>query len=834
MANDKSRILPREWCMKSLRILLSLLVALLLALPAVVCAQSSDEGKVSGNYNIHQTLELGWQQTSRDGNQGTYGTFVNLNDGFRVFEHTLQMRSLNHQGTWFDNLFASSFGYGGDPNNATRLRISKNKWYNFNASFRRDYQRWDYDLWANPLNAPNTCVSGTTNCPNGINIAFPADTAINFSPHTLDTVRRNSDFNLTIAPQSRLPLRLGYNRLVWEGPTLSSIHGLVDALLFQKVRGIQDTYQIGFDVRAIPRTVISYTQYLQNYKQDYTVIDQNLAQVFGFNTPFARTLYFPLAAIDPVTGTTQVDIGLPPNTSAFTTTAPQRANPNANSYTFYGSGSIDPVTGVLINPGPRTNPTTNFFPTENLSLQSSYFKNLDFVAHFAYSNSQVDSFWNEQGIGRGRGPTSPTASGTRKGTDELTGPGANNRVAVNGDAAITWRIADRILVSDNFRYNTFRLPGFFDSTETAYVGLTNSLNSALNLASPIVIAQVIGGELDYVIKTNLVDVAVDLTRHLGGHIGYRYTDRASTHKHIGPDPETGEIEVLEIFSVPLHEHGGVLGLWARPRSDLRLNFDLELSTSSNACESTDPNCALGQATITRLSPNHLQHYNFRTRWTPRSWLALNGSVNILETRNNQLDSTDPNFANLPINLQHNRNFGFGASISKSSNWALDFGYNYNAVFSRTSMCFDASPLVSGVTLIPGGCPPDMQSQGQAYRTPSTFEDLTHDFFVNASIKPVKRVSFSAGYDVLSVSGTGLLLGAYTAPVTSATVPLSSLGPQDYTYHRPSLGMAVELSKELTWKTNWRYYDYSENAQSGPTLPRGFTGHVVDLALRYAF
>jgi len=832
----------REWLMKPIRYFLSVTAMLCLVLPAMMLAQSSfsfdmspppdpTEGKIQDNYLIHQSLEMGWQATSVGGNEGTYGTFVNLNDGFRVFEQTLQMRSLNHKGTIFDNLWASSFGYGGDPNNATRLRMSKNKWYDFNASFRRDYQRWDYDLWANPLNPPNITAAGTPNA------AFPAETAIDFSPHTLDTVRRNSDFNITLLPQSRVSFRLGYNRTVLEGPDLTSIHGFADALLYDYVRGIQDTYQIGVDVRAIPRTTISYTQFIQNYKQNSAVVDQNLAQVFGFNTPYGRSLYNPLATIDPVTGTSQVDIGLPistfanqPCSSPFTGT---HANPTCSTYTFYGSGSI--VNGVLVNPGPRTNPTSNFFPTEQLSVQSTYFKNVDFVAHGAYSNSQEDWSWNELGVGLGRGPTGSTVR-----TDQLTGPGANNRVDVNGDAAITWRATDRIRISDTFVYNNFRLPGSWNETETTYAGVTNSLNSAL-AASPVVALSAINNYLDMKVKSNLVDVGVDLTRRAGGHIGYRFTDRRwSDRDFLNGALATTGADTADTGNgfVPIHENSGLLGLWARPKDNLRMNFDLEVMTSSANCSAAQasvtpgvPGCTPGQATITRMSPNHLQHYNFRTRWTPQPWLTLTGSVNILESRDNQSASS---LVSLPINLQHNRNYGFAATISKSSNWSVDFGYNYSDVFSTTAICFAASPLAPGT--VTSACPADMQSQGQPFLNPSNYSDLTHDGYVNAMLKPFRRVTFRAGYDIMSVSGNGLLLATYTNPVTTAAVPLSSLGTQDYIYHRPSLGMDIELSKAFTWKTNWRYFDYNEGAQNpfAPTLPRSFTGHVVDLALRYAF
>ena len=72
------------------------------------------------------------------GNLNNYNTFENLSSGFRLFDYTVDMRSINHQGIFFDNLSFSNFGYGGDPNDVSRLRIEKNKWYDFRALYRRD------------------------------------------------------------------------------------------------------------------------------------------------------------------------------------------------------------------------------------------------------------------------------------------------------------------------------------------------------------------------------------------------------------------------------------------------------------------------------------------------------------------------------------------------------------------------------------------------------------------------------------------------------------------------------------------------------------------------
>ena len=155
------------------------------------------------------------------GNQNTYDTFENLGSGLRLFNFNFEMRSLDHHGFFFDTLSLSSFGYGGDPNDVTRLRIEKNKWYDFRLLFRRDKNFWDYNLSANPYNpaALNPAGSLTTGCyvgpptaafPQGAP-AFCSNPAVaqNNSLHDLDLVRRMQDYDLTLLPQSEGPRAAG-------------------------------------------------------------------------------------------------------------------------------------------------------------------------------------------------------------------------------------------------------------------------------------------------------------------------------------------------------------------------------------------------------------------------------------------------------------------------------------------------------------------------------------------------------------------------------------------------------------------------------------------------
>ena len=200
----------------------SLLVALcllafatfLLALPASVHGQEQ-EGVNTGNYNIKQSVEFGYRFVSNSGDQNTYDTLINLSQGFRLLDFSTEMTSLDHHGTFFDRLFFYNSGYGGDPQNASRLQIAKHGWYDFSAQFRRDENTFNYSLLANPLNPTTPAFA---NAPAGFT------PIISSSPHLYNTRRKMQDYDLLLLPQSRVRFRVGYSRNSDEGPELSTIH----------------------------------------------------------------------------------------------------------------------------------------------------------------------------------------------------------------------------------------------------------------------------------------------------------------------------------------------------------------------------------------------------------------------------------------------------------------------------------------------------------------------------------------------------------------------------------------------------------------------------------
>ena len=803
----------RGWPMKAnyspLRCLF-LLVALVLwrSLPAL--AQDADkppEGIESGNYNMKQTAEFGGRWTDFTGNQAVYDTFVNLRSGLRLLDYTLEMRSLNHQGWLFDNFYLTNLGYGGDPNNVTRVRAYKNKWYNFTSTFRRDYTYWDYNLLANPLNL-NTPVP---NAPAGFS------PVVVLSPHRQGLVRRLSDYSMTLLPQSRLRFRLGYSRNIQEGPSFSSFHEGTEALLFQPWKTTVNSYEIGVDLKFLPRTNISYDQFFHYYKGDTTWVDQNLT--------------FPLA------NGTPVDLGLPFNTTAgqpcgspFNASPPGTVNPGCNGYLGYmRQGRV------------RTN-----FPTEQLSFQSNYFKAFDLSGRFVYSSSDKNVFgFNE--ILNGLVTRTNLVNRTE------TGPVVGQRVSVSADFGATWHVTNKFRVVDMFRFAHFRLPGQWAFTECSFYGTSLTSGTTFFAATtplpascfpppnsaggtpphklssaPDIAVGISSLLLKQDLKNNLFEVEYDFTRRFGGRLGYRFRHRMI----FDSDFESGTFVFFPNFqnsralpkpftaltcpagnnqadgsclitptpqfdSMPteINESSGLLGIWARPTDALRLSFDMELMSADNA--------------FTRISPRQWQRYKLRANYKPMNWVSFAVVTNILESHNN-VSSIN--------NLQHDRSYGFSATFEPNERFAFDIGYNYDDIFSQIDICYVSSTAPAGLSKCPGSSVLVQQL--------SFYNSTDHYGYFNTMWKPFKRLTTNIGYAITSATGNALILTPNAPP-----------GPLQYNYHKPYAGFALRIYRGLSWKADWNYYGYNEKETLVPVDfagPRDFRGNLVTLAVRYAF
>lgn len=763
-------------------------VLFLLCLGANAQNATGKEGVENGNYNYQGSFEFGYRFVNTNGSDAVYNTFVDQRQGLRLFDETLSMRSLDHQGFLFDNLFLSSFGWGGDPENATRLRISKNKWYNFNANFRRDQNVWDYNLLANPLNPTNPFIQ------------------LNDSPHQMRTVRRMYDYNVTIMPQSAVRFRLGYTRNNMEGPAFSTIHEGTDALLFQNTRTLLDGYQAAVDIKLLPRTSISYDQFLQYYRGDTSWADRNLTFQLSDLSPVDAGLIYNATAGQPCSNT--------PATIFNPSTTPPTLRGTCNGYQGYS----------------RFAPVRVSYPVEQLTLQSSYFRRLDLSARGSYSSSdsKVDNF-AEDFLG--------LISRTAQRAFTVGANSRSKRVVANADFGATYNVTEKLRISDDFRFSYFRIPGSSDQNTLSFFNGSSPasmLNPAFlydpaicpptcpvhSASSPAdVNARLFSRFLGQDSKYNTVEVEYDFSRMFTARVGYRYGTREINESILAlatelfypsnalrGDCATGTANAdgtcnfagivdQDAEVVNVHEHSALFGLAFHPSNALRINYDMELFSGDNS--------------PTRITPRNLQRYKGRVQYKAREWAGVSGSVNVLESRNNVTDV---------LHREHDRNYGFALTLNPMPRFGFDFGYDYDDIFSTTNICyvFASTP--------PAGNPPCPASGGQFVGGLSLYENKINFGYANFTFQPIKRVTTRMGYSLTSSSGNTSIL----APIAN------TLGPLGINFHRPTASVDVALMHGFTWRTAWNYNDYNEKSIAFPLPRRDFQSNAATLSLRYEF
>ncbi len=742
-------------------------------------APAESQGIESGGYEIRQTIELGGHLAGISGNASLWSTYVNLDSGPRLLEQSLDMHSIAHTGLLFDELHMSSFGYGGDPNDATRLRIEKGGWYNFNGSFRRDKHYWDYNLFANPLNPANS------------NPSFP----VPGSPHSLNLVRRMTDLDLTLLPLSPVRLHLALSHNTNEGPSFSTNHEGTEAIVSQPWRDTTNTHQVGISFRFIPRTNLNYDQFFTHYKSDTTWQLNSFPYVLSNGVPASLGLVF--------------------NTPAGQPCAAPISNPSTTPQTLNSTCSL--LTGYS-----KVSPFRTDYPTEQFSFQSNYFRRVDMAGRFSYSGANSDMpFYKEVFSG--------FTSRNREVSHTQSGPGSARRVNASADYGFTAHISDKLRLVDSFRWADFRIPGGWTAQLVSLFG--TSAVSAVNTfpspscpapftaagcpqhntsSGPDVTTLTSANFLGQDSKFNTIEVEYDFTHRLGARLGYRFERRNIMIRALDSSvltffpilPNRGACAGQPVVngvcttttidadsdSTEINGHSALFGFWARPTDALRANFDMELYSGDN--------------TFTRIMPRHMQLYKIRSVYKPATWFNVAGAVNIIEKRNTIADVG---------NLQHFRTYSLSSSVARSEKWNFDLSYSYDDIFSQINVCFVQTPT-----------PAFTVSCGAPFLSALSFyKDTSHMGSANLILRPVPRLTTSFGYTLTSSNGSTLILN-----------PLAPPGPLSFNYHMPAASLAIDLSRHLTWKTGWNYWDYNEKSAPGPTLPRDFRGNVFTLSMRY--
>ena len=867
-------------------------VALFLS-PAARAQDDSGESKGTnwGDYNIHQSVEFGYRANEISGNQDTYGTFVNLGSGVRLFDYTLEMRSLDHNGFLFDNLTFANFGYGGDPNDVSRLRIQKNKKYDFRMQFRRDKNFWDYNLFANPLNpaALNPVGSETTGCivspPTAVHPGLPgycsnpAIAAVN-SPHALDLVRRMQDYDLTLFPNSAIRFRLGYSRNRDLGPGFFTTDGGTISDFPETYSYTTNAYRAGVDVRILPRTTISYDQFLSYFKQDNSVTDNPAVtpQNFGFQL-----------ANPTVNGTpagTPVDLGL-----IWSTQTPAEALPcSAIAAPIINFGTAPPtLTNAACNgflSYSQVGNPRNSIPTERVRFQSNYFEKFEMSGSAGYSSSDykytdLSEFVNDW--------TARTA--TRGST--AGGPIETKRVSVNADWSGAYLVTEKFRIVDRFRYDNWRTPGMWVLNETnifatGFAGITglqqnqavfNAANCPLGDFNAVTCpfhtagsgADVTNGLgltfLGQNLKSNTIEAEYDYNRRVRGYIGYLYTNRtiAQLDATTNGDTDTSGAACGNLGCSLTYFPGGTAaaataandflaarGSCAFPAAPAphvlpagcTLNADGSITfigpagpAPTRTLTTINTNAALLGAVVrpidalrinadlefgfndksyTRIDPTVVQSYKLHVNYKPRPWAMLDGALEIHENRDN---ATDVN------NREHDRSYSFAALLMPNRRLSVDFGYNYWDVYTQSEICFNYSISYSnfpaaGTTVFqtspPGVATTACPIAGASVLTGAGPNGALSTYSSNDHFAHAALV-YKPGKRITTTVGYG---GSFVRGSSIFLNPLTPSGTLDYNYQRPYATIVVDIYRGFSYKTSWNYYGFTE---TGTTNPFGLGG-----------
>ncbi|HLI85913.1 MAG TPA: hypothetical protein VKV17_18510 [Bryobacteraceae bacterium] len=175
-------------------------------------------GETIGDYNITNSFETGYRFLLGSGDLDKYRADVNYGSGIRLLSSSLTVDSLDGHGHYFDKILLNTLGLGNDPYQSASLQVEKNGLYRYNL------------LWR-------------------LNDYFNPGLAISAGLHFMNTTRTLQDHDLTLLPQSKVRVHLGFSSDTQSGPALSSVQQF-DATgsafpVFMNVRRHWNEYRLG-------------------------------------------------------------------------------------------------------------------------------------------------------------------------------------------------------------------------------------------------------------------------------------------------------------------------------------------------------------------------------------------------------------------------------------------------------------------------------------------------------------------------------------------------------------------------------------------------------------
>lgn len=302
-------------------------------------------GDNTAEYNVVNSIELGYRWDSVGGSQDEYNSQVNYGNGVRLLSSSLSVNSRDGHGRFFDEIVLNTQGLGNDPYESATLRVQKNHFYRFDMN-------WRLNDYVNPGLASGGQEGGNLR----------------------DTEYTSQDDDLTLFPQSKIKFFLGYSRNVQDGPEFTAIGHLFASTLgsdtSSSLRDARNEYRIGNEFQVLGFKV-NWMRGWEDFKEDFRINPQfdtgGGSAPTVFSNPYHGTSPYWRVALF-------TDKKWFSMNGRFTYTGTQRAFISQQG-SFLGGTPVFGLQTVTVGTGHRpvatVNLTFSIFPTSKLSITNS-------------------------------------------------------------------------------------------------------------------------------------------------------------------------------------------------------------------------------------------------------------------------------------------------------------------------------------------------------------------------------------------------------------------------------------------------------------------------------
>jgi hypothetical protein len=516
-----------------------------------------ETGRLWGDYSVTSSFEVGYRFVDTDGSRLRYLSDVNVRDGLRLLDYSLDARSISGQGLLFDFLRADVQNAGGDQSQYFSVRADKTRAYRFDGTVRRFNYFRSLATFAN-------------------------------NQHNYDLRQQVSDFNLKLFPQRPVRINLAYGRSIAKGPFVSTYNYERDEFPVQgRTRWEANDYRLGLDV---------------TYR-GWDFFAEQMHRHFRNDTEFFQT-----AALNP---------GNNPTNNSVLTFFDRDAPARARAFVTRGSlrGNITPRLHLVLR---------GLHNSERLNLTG-----LDQTAGTDFSNRKI--------LAR-----------------TIVDRARVKRPSSTADAVLTYDLAERVAISNTFRYTSYRILGHVDAvTQSRLQPVTGPLqtptvstfdNRATDLAS----------------YWNTLEVHFALGTKVAANLGWRAAHRDVTLSRPGATEEEEQTT-----------HSFIGGLRYRPTKQTSFFFDVEHGESNNA--------------FVRINP--LEFTRFRVRANIQATNTLSFTSTFTST-----DRTNP--TRLVENDADFRSVSVSAFWQPNARVWVTGGYDYDYLFSTADIAFFISNVLN--------------------------------------------------------------------------------------------------------------------------------------------